>query len=365
MVDFEAHGVEPLHHAQLLVEVGVFGLVVLEAAAAGVESHVGQDVGQLIVEDVEDVLAVLAQDDVFALFLDRAQGLRAGVGGLGGQRVAQEELRELGVAEVGQPAVDVERAGLGRALHKVEARAVGVDVDLRGALLPGVLQQALAALVVGGVVGILAYRHSEYLGKLGPVAQVVVLVDDISRRHGQQPQVVGVAHQQQVVELVERGAGGVVLLAAYLAADGVDVLAAHHLACGPAVGVGVELEEREAPELGIEGVFDEVVEPRGADHLADALVGLPVGADEGYGRAGDVALALLDDGGQVSIEHHVGVDVEQAHAHGEVDVLGRGDGLLPVLDAHAPAVRLCDLDHGRGAEGAAALCDGFLLLLHS
>ena len=58
LVDVEPHGVETLHDAELLFDVHIFGLLELELAPSGVEAQGGKDVGELIIEDVEDVFNV-------------------------------------------------------------------------------------------------------------------------------------------------------------------------------------------------------------------------------------------------------------------------------------------------------------------
>ena len=364
LVHVETHGVKPLHDAELLVEVYVLRLLVCEAAAGLQHPHCREDVRQLVVKHVQDELAVFAEDYVLALLLDRPQCLRPRLARLGGQRVAEEELRYFGVAEVRQRPVHLHAAALAAALHEVQARPLGVDVDLRRPLLLSVGQQAGAALLVRSVIRVLTDWHPEDLGELSPVAYVVVFVYHVTRRLGNHAEVVRLAHEHQVEESVEWRAVGVALLALYQAAHGVHVLALNQAARGPPVAVRVKLEQREAVKLRVEDVSQHLVEPWGGNHLAHPLVLLAVRHDVTNRGRCHVAPPLLYHRREVSVHHHVGVDVQQTRPPRVVDALRRRYRRLPFANAHAPTVRGRNAYHRGGCLRPRPLRNLLLLAFH-
>ena len=70
----------------------------------------------------------------------------------------------------------------------------------------------------------------------------------------------------------------------------------------------VELAEREAPELGIEDVAHQPVEPRRLDLLVDGIVRLPVHAKLHVGAQHGI-LALFDDTRKVRIHQNILIEV--------------------------------------------------------
>ena len=169
-----------------------------------------------------------------------------GVGCLRGERVAEEQFRDLVVAPLAKALVDIGGSGLVAYLGKVERGVLPVYEGCEATHVGGVGYGALAASLVVGVVGVLLYRHSEHFGKLRPVAGGVALVDHPWRGLGEKAEVVGAAHEEQVGIFLPGDSRDVGPVTQDDAAHGVGVLAGHEVIVDP-FPVSEELAEREAP----------------------------------------------------------------------------------------------------------------------
>ena len=108
----------------------------------------------------------------------------------------------------------------------------------------------------------------------------------------------------------------------------------------------VELAERKAPELGIEDVTHQPVEPGRLYLFVDFIVGLPVHPEFHVGAQHGI-LSLFKHTGKVGIHQNVLVEVIKFVTSREIDILGRLDGCHVVGNVQSEAFGLCEHNHIR------------------
>ena len=260
--------------------------------------------------------------------------------------------------------VEVASAGYVPCLDQIDFRSVGVHDDPCAAHVVDVVDEFFAGLVVPCVVGSFADRPSEYLAQLGPVGDVVTLEYYPERRDREMPDLARVADIEQIGEVVPAFACEVCLIAEDRAVDRVDVLAGYQIVINPSFVVEEELEERAADALPfvVDKVFDEAVEPRGIDMFLHRLVEVPV-ALELYRRGEYRRFLLAQHGEEMSVEHDVGVQVDEFCAPRPVDELRLPDAVH--VGGHVQPSAACGLEHDglrRRAADIAASGDAFAFL---
>ena len=108
----------------------------------------------------------------------------------------------------------------------------------------------------------------------------------------------------------------------------------------------VELAERKAPELGIEDVTHQPVEPGRLYLFVDFIVGLPVHPEFHVGAQHGI-LSLFEHTGKVGIHQNVLVEVIKFVTSREIDILGRPYGCHVVGNVQPEAFGLCEHNHIR------------------
>ena len=336
-------------HLGSRVDVLLFGEA--ELAPVGVDAEAEENVCHIVVEDIEDIAAVGLGDPVLDLLTDRSERLRAILGRLGGECVAEDEFRYFVIAALAEPLVDIGRARLVARLDEVEGSVLAMYKDGERASIGGIVDGALARVLIVGFVGVLLDRHTEDLGELGPVAGGVALVDDPGGSLGKEPEVGGRAYKEEVGVVVPRGAESVGLMSEDDVLNGVGMLSGNEVVVDSLV-LPIELAEREAPHLGIDDVGNEAGEPRRLNLLVDRLVGLAVSPEFDVGAEDGIA-SLLDDTREMGVHENVGIEVVEAVAPREIDILGSPDSRCKVgdVDAESPGLRE-DYDIGALLTGA-------------
>ena len=288
---------------------GVYLLLLRETEVppGRVDAHAGENIGHVVIEHIEEIPLVSLGHLVLHLFVDSTQSLRAVFRGFGRQRIAEDKFGNLVVAPLAEPFVHIGRTGLVAGFYKIEFGVLVVEELCEASDIRGVLYRPLAGLLVVGVIDILLYGHTEELGELRPVAGGVPFVDDPRRRLRQQPQVVGTADEQQVGIILPRQADDVRLVTEDNPPYRIHMLAGDKVVVHP-FPLPVELAEGKAPELGVDDVADQPVEPRGTNLLVHRVVRLAVPAELDVGAEHGV-LPFLDDAGEVRVHENVGIQV--------------------------------------------------------
>ena len=103
------------------------------------------------------------------------------------------------------------------------------------------------------------------------------------------------------------------------------MLSRYEVVVDPPVLVAIELHEREAVELGIDDVAHESAEPWRAQLLVDGLVGNAVALERDVSAVDGIAPAIYN-GGEMSVNHYVVVEVIETSTTVEIYVVSRIDG---------------------------------------
>ena len=116
------------------------------------------------------------------------------------------------------------------------------------------------------------------------------------------------------------------------------MLSRYEVVVDPSVLVAIELHEREAVELGIDDVAHETAEPWRAQLLVDDFVGDSVSLER-YMSAVDGIAPALYNGGEMSVNHNVVVEVKETSTTVEIYVVSRIDGVDERRDVDSEAFR--------------------------
>ena len=268
----------------------------------------------------------------------RAQGLRAGALGVGGEGVSKHAYAYLAVPVFRKGAVQLAAAALVARLNQVQVAVFRVYVHGVGALLSRLADERAARLFVAGVVGILAYGHAEDVAKSGPVAHVSLLVQHGGQNLCEYAQPALRADEECILKILNGHSAEVALVTKHKAVHGVVVFTVYRVETDVAVVLFSELHQGEAPELGEDEFLAKFLEPRRAELPVNFLIGFPLALKfDGY--LCYAAQAFRHNAREVQVEVRALVHVVEAHAVAVIDAARRCHGIHVVLQVEVEQLR--------------------------